>query len=296
MVVNIIFIKKCVYMNPSCGCGEKANINDINYATWQNEVDTAFMTLISQEVTQTCALPMAVPLERIPALILQAARWFWQNDDWSLEERMYAIPNKEICKGVGKGQGLNKIVQLPQQVMAVWGVYKRQSAMAYGAMGDFSLERMMLSTYSMFGGVGAIGAGLGPGNGYGYTLPEVVATMYEIDTFDQILNPPVTFNFNQFSHKLVLLGAVGGSDILIQTFIRCRIQDLYDNYYFQRFVVCLVKKSLSTIYGSFEFKYPGGVTINYSMFSDEADNELESIKEEVKSHRGSAILMQPNTI
>lgn len=281
-------------MNPSCGCGNK-NVG-LNSIEWQNEVDNAFMTQISQEVTQTCALPMAVPLERIPALILQAARWFWQNDDWSVEERMYAIPNDEICKGTGKGDGFNKIIQLPQQIQAVWGVYKQKSRLHYGNMGDFSLERMMMTTYSMFGGVGSVGGGLGLGTASGYTLPDVVTTMYEIDTFDQTLNPPLTFNFSQFSHKLVILGDLGHNDIVIQTFIRCRIQDLYDNYYFYRFVTCLVKKSLATIYGSFEFKYPGGVTINYSTFSDEADSELESIKEEVKSKRGSTIIMQPNTI
>lgn len=279
-------------MNPSCGCNNKNS----EIANWQDEVDNAFMQQVSAEVTQSCALPMAVPLERIPAFILQAARWFWQNDDWSVEERMYAIPNSEICKGQGKGQGLNKIIQMPPQIQAVFGVYKIQSGLKYGAMGDFSIERMMMSSYSMFGGVGTVGGGGFMGNPMGYSLTDMTMAMYEVDTFDQALNPPLTFNYNMFSNKLVLLGALGGSDLLIQTYIRCRIQDLYKNYYFFRFVVCLVKQSLSTIYGTYEFKFPGGVTINYSNFSDAAQTEMDSIKEEIKSQRGSAIIMMPNTL
>lgn len=281
-------------MKPSCGCGTRGNTND--YINWQNEIDNAFISSISAEVTQSCALPMAVPLERIPALIIQAARWFWQNDDWSVEERMYAIPNSEICKGAGAGQGLNKIVKLPEQITSVYGVFKRQSSLMYGAMGDFSIERMVMSSYSMFGGAGAVGGGVGGFNSAGYSLTDVVTAMYEVDTFDQTLNPPLTFNFNPYSHKLILLGALGNADLVIQAFIRCCLQDLYQNYYFFRYVVCLVKKSLSTIYGSFEFKYPGGVAINYSTFSDEAQSELESIIEEVKSQRGCSVILQPNTI
>ena len=281
-------------LSSTCGCGGNSGEDNSSIA-WQDEVDTEFMMQVQAEVTQSCALPFAVPVERIPAYIIQAAKWFWQNDDWSVEERMYAIPNSAICNGSGAGKNLNKILQLPPQFQSVFGVFRIQDGMKYGALGDFSVERMMMSSYSMFGGVGSIGGGV-LGNSMGYKLTDVVSAMYEVDTFDQMLNPPLTFNYNQFSNKLVILGDLGRSDILIQTFIRCKIQDLYKNYYFFRFVVCLLKKSLSTIYGTFEFKYPGGVTINYSNFNDTADSELEEIKETIKSIRGCDYFMQPNTI
>ena len=49
--------------------------------------------------------------------------------------------------------------------------------------------------------------------------------------------------------------------------------------YFFRLVVCYAKRALSTIYGMFEFKLPGGVTINYSNLSDQANDEIGEIKE-----------------
>ncbi len=260
---------------------------------WEDSIDLEFIQRVQAEVTQSCALPFAVPVERIPSFILQAAQWFWLNYDKACEERMYIIPNKEICRG----NAFNKIVQLPHQIEAVVGVYKAQDDLRYGTLGDFSLERMMMSTYSMFGGVGTIGGGVTSVGGYaGYDLRDVVTALYEVDTFRQTLTAPLTYDFNPFSHKLVLLGELGHSDLVIDCMKRLRIQDLYNLYYFFRLVVCFVKRSLSTIYGTFEFRLPGGVTINYSNFRDEADSEIDEIKEWCDQNRSADYIFMPNTI
>jgi hypothetical protein len=260
---------------------------------WEDSVDLEFIQRVQAEVTQSCALPLAVPIERIPAFIIQAAQWFWLNCDYACEERMYIIPNKEICRG----NSFNKIVQLPNQIQSVFGVYKAQDDMRYGTLGDFSLERMMMSSYSMFGGVGSIGGGFGGAAGFtGYSITDVVTALYEGDTFRQTLTAPITFNYNFHSHKLVLLGNLGKTDLVIACMKRCRIQELYENYYFFRLVVCFVKRALSTIYGTFEFRLPGGVTINYSEFRDQADTEIDEIKEWCNENRSADYIFQPNTI
>lgn len=259
---------------------------------FEDEIDYQFITRVQNEVTQSCALPFALPAERIPEFILQAAQYFWQNCDFCAEERYYIVKNSDICKG----NKLNKIVQLPQQILGVHGVYKMQSNLRYGAMGDFSIERMMMNTYSMFGGAGSIGNGFGLNGNNGYNLTDVITAMYEVDTFNQTLNAPLTFNYNTYSSKLVLLGDLGYSDILITCMVRCRIQDLYNNYYFFRYVVALAKRALSTIYGTFEFKLPGGVTMNYSNFSDAADRDIEEIKEWIEANRAADYFFMPNTL
>lgn len=257
----------------------------------QDEIDYQFMLRVQQEVTQSCALPFALPIERIPEYILQCAQYFWQNCDFSVEERHYMVKNSDIHKCTM----LNKIVQLPPQILGVHGVYKVQSQLKYGAMGDFSIERMMMSSYSMFGGVGTVGSGMGM-NGTGYNLADVIVSMYEVDTFNQTLNAPLTYNFNAFSGKLILLGDLGYSDLLLATMQRCKIQDLYNNYYFFRRVVCLCKKALSTIYGMFEFTLPGGVTINHSALADQADSEMDKIDEWIINNRACDYFFVPNTL
>ena len=264
--------------------------------SWEDQIDLEFIQRVQAEVTQSCALPFAVPVERIPEYIRQAAQWFWLHDDYSVEERMYVIRNKEFCRG----NAFNKIVQLPPQIMSVHGCYKAQDDMRYGAMGDFSLERMMMSSYSMFGGVGSIGGGVTGASGargfVGYSLTDVVTALYEIDTFRQVLNAPLTYNYNMYTNKLVILGNMGTSDICISCMKRCRIQDLYNNYYFFRLVVCFVKRALSTIYGTFEFRLPGGVQINYSAFKDDADAEIDQIKEWCDENRSADYIFMPGTV
>lgn len=264
-------------------------------ASWEDEVDMQFMQSVIANVTQSCVLPNPVPLDRIPAIILNSARWFWQNDDAAVEQRFYFIPQSELCKG----NTFNKIVQLPEQIMAVQGCYRSSETM-YGNLGDFSIERMMMSSYATFGGLGSIGGGLGAFNSIdgatGFKLSDVVVGMYEIDTFKQTLEPTLSYNFNEYSKKLVILGDSKGSNIVIDCWKRVRIQDLYNNYYFFRWCVCQVKKSLAQIFGTFSFKYPGGVEINFSMYSDDANEELENIKEWVSQNHAADYFFQPNTI
>lgn len=256
---------------------------------WEDAIDLQFMTEVTNAVRESCLLPMPIPLQRIPQIIAQVAKWFWQNDDLSVERRLYLIKYEEFCKG----NVFNKIIQLPPQIMAVDGCYKA-NYMKYGNMGDFSPERLMLSTYAAYGGVG-LGAGMGAG-ALNYNLKDYVVTMYELDTFQQTLRPTLSYDFNMFSKKLIVYGDMGRSDVVIATWKRIRLQDLYQNYYFFRWCVCEVMKSLTKIFGTFTFKYPGGVEINFSDFKSDAQEEIDQIKEEVLQNRANDIIFQPNVL
>lgn len=270
---------------------ETDNLNITPYTPeWEDAIDMQFMQSVIDEVTQSCLLPNPIPLARIPKIIGQVAKWFWQNDDTSVEQRFYLIKNEEFCKG----NMMNKIVQLPEQIMSIQGCYKT-SNLKYGVMGDFSVERMMLSTYSMYGGIGAVGGGMGA-SAIGYNLKDYVAAMYEVDTFQQTLQPTLSYNYNMFSNKLIVYGDLGLSDVLIDSWKRIRLQDLYQNYYFFRYCVCMVMKSLTQIFGTFTFKYPGGVEIRYDDFKSEAQEEIEKIEEEIRNLHANDYFFQPNTL
>lgn len=256
----------------------------------EDQVDYAFIQRIIQELTQSCALTSPIPPAAIPPLILQAAQFFWENDDQSIEERWYILPNKEIRKC-----GPNNIAKLPPQIISVFGVYKTSDYFNYGALGDFSLERIILNNTAMISGIGnSMTSAFGSPTGW--NLTDVTASLYELSTFKFMFDTPLTYNYNQQSNDLSILGALGNSNLILQVFTRCKIQDLYKSYYFFRYCVCLGLKAMARIMGTFEFKYPGGVTVNYSSFREEADAEIERIVEWINKNHSCDYLFNTNTV
>lgn len=256
----------------------------------EDQVDYNFIQRIIQELTQSCALNVPIPASAIPPLILQAAQYFWQNDDQACQHKWYCLPNQQIQKC-----GPNNIVKLPPQILAVVGVYKTTGYFNYGVMGDFSLERMILNNAALASGVGGSLSDVF-GSGTGYNLTDVMAALYEVDTYKYMFDSPLTYDYNEFSNDLVIQGALGNSNLILDVFQRLKIQDLYKNYYFFRYCVCLGLRSMATIMGTFEFKLPGGITLNYQIWRDMANEEMQQIDEWIKANHAAGYFYNTNTI
>lgn len=277
--------------NNSIGVG---NISMEEYMRQQqkieDQVDYNFIQRIIQELTQSCALPIPVPAAAIPPLILQAAQHFWENDDQSIEERWFCLPYREFEKN-----GPNALAKLPPQILSVNGVYKTTDNFTYGVMGDFSLERMILNNSALAAGAGGSLSDVF-GTGTGYNLTDVTAALYEVSTYKFMFDTPLTYNYNQYSNYLIILGALGHSDLILNVYKRLKIQDLYKSYYFFRYCVCLGLRSMATIMGTFEFKLPGGVTINYAIWRDMANEEMQQIDEWIAKNHAPDYFLNTTTI
>jgi hypothetical protein len=256
----------------------------------EDQIDYQFIQRIIQELTQSCALNVPIPASAIPNLILQAAQFFWENDDQSIEERYYCIPFAAINK-----YGANRIIKLPPQIISVFGVYKLNNSFNYGVLGDFSLERMILNNSALAAGAGGSLSDVF-GTGTGYNLTDVMGALYEVQTYKYMFDYPMTFNYNQYSNELVLLGSLGHSDIMLQVYKRLKIQDLYKSYYFFRYCVCLGLRSMATIMGTYEFKLPGGITINYQAWRDQAQTEMDQIYQWMLDNHSADYFFNTNTI
>ena len=256
----------------------------------EDQMDYQFIQRIVQDLTQSCALPLPIPAASIPPLIIQAAQYFWENYDFAVEERYYCIKNSDFCRYCG-----NSIITLPERIISVFGVYKTTDIFNYGVLGDFSLERLIMNNSIMTGGMGGQFTDVF-GQGIGYNMVDVMGALYEVQTYKAMFQSPLTFNFNPYSNKLVILGNLGHADLVLQCFLRCKIQDLYKLYYFFRYCVCLGKKSMATILGTFEYKLPGGIVINYARFEDSADQEMDKIDEWIRSQHSADYFFNSNTI
>src|SRR5574344_474145 len=239
----------------------------------EDQVDYNFIQRVTQELTQSCALPIPIPAAAIPPLILQAAQHFWENADQSIEARWFCLPHSEFEKC-----GANNIAKLPPQIISVNAVYKTTDSFNYGVMGDFSLERMILNNSALANGSGGSLSDVF-GSGTGYNLTDITAALYEVQTYKFMFDTPLTYNYNPFSNDLVILGALGHSDLMLNVYKRLKLQDLYKSFYFFRYCVCLGLRSMATIIGTFDFHLPGGININFSIWREMAESEMEKIDE-----------------
>lgn len=248
-------------------------------------LDNDFIQRVVNNITHGI-LPVQIPTSRMIDIIIEAANWFWTHVDQSVEERCYIIKNSEFTKQ----NAFNKIVKLPSQVMSIHGVFKTTDSMGYGAMGDFSMERMLVSSYSSTGGGGILGDS-------NYKLSDAVISMYEIDTFNQTLNPPVSYNYNEYSSTLIILGDLGAtSDVVIQCMVRCKIQDLYNSGQFFKLVCAYCRRELADIYSTFSFKLPGNIEINTDNMRSSADSDIEEIKIWAENTTTCSYFMMPNVM
>lgn len=253
------------------------------------QIDLCFINRIQDELTQSCALPFKIPQNRIVDIIWQTAQWFWEKCDDAVEERWLFINNSEIRRVYN-----NKVIKLPFFVNSIHGCYKMFDGTTNGSvMGDFSIERMMMSSYNAFGGIGVGSTATGSSQ---YKLLDVVSTMYEISTFDSILNPPLSYNYNRYTNKLVLLGNLGNSNLVLQAYLKVHIRDLYNSYYFFRLCVCFAKRVLLSMYGGLDYKLPGGVSINFDHLTDSNNDEIEKIEEWCKNNYSIDYFYTSNSI
>ena len=169
----------------------------------EDQTDYNFIQRLIQEITQSCALPLPLPASSIPPLIYQAAQYFWENYEQSCVQKYYCLPNREFMKC-----GPNNIVILPQRIMSVYGVYKANDSFVYGALGDFSLERMILNNSALSAGLGGSITNTWSVGGTGYNLTDVTGALYEVATYKAMFDTPLTFNYNPYSNELVILGAL----------------------------------------------------------------------------------------
>lgn len=256
----------------------------------EDQIDYQFIQRIIQEVTQSCALPLPIPASAIPPLIYQAAEYFWENYDFAAEERYYCLKNSEFQKC-----GPNRTVKLPERIIGVFGVYKTTDSFNYGVMGDFSLERMILNNSALASGAGGSLSDVF-GSGTGYNLTDVTGALYEVATYKAMFDTPLTFNYNPYSKTLAILGNLGYSDLILQCHLRCKVQDLYKLHYFFRYCVCLTLRSLGTILGTFEYKLPGGITLNHSRFWEMANEEIQRIDEWINKQHSADYFFNSNSI
>ena len=233
-----------------------------------------FITEIQDEITVGCSLPFSVPKKEIERIIKYGEKWIYKKYEEAVEERYYTISASQFNDANFKKY---RTILLPECIYSVNSVTESAAPGSSGApfsnMADFSLEKALFSNNSDISHS---------------TEALMEYTMFEsfLDLTRHILYHPISYNFNRLSRKLVITGETPIKGIILQCYNKVPLEQLMEDEIFYRYCVAKAKTQLARILGLFDFKLPGGNTINFDMYKEEGVEELEKLTEELKDDEG----------
>lgn len=227
-----------------------------------------FILQIKDEIKGSCALPYSIPDREINRIIDQSKKWFYRNYNDAVESQYYVVPRDQFKLPEFKS---NRTIKLPDCVVAVTEVKEiTGGGRLFSSDPDFSDNRYFAS--EIF---------LAPFQSDDLVLRTAQYAYWDLSK--AFFLELIAHDFNQNTGKLKIKGRDPNKNVFIDTYIEIPEEDLFEDWYFIRFVTATVKKALGRILGFFEYNLPGGVTINVQDIKSEGEEELQELKEEIDS-------------
>lgn len=235
-------------------------------------------TEISRDLTSSCVLPVTVPPLEIQRIIKQSEKWFYINVEESVEDGWCVIPISEFNK---PGWKKHRSFKMPDCVVAMTDAPREIKGASFLGINnpDFSLDRMLAASVY-----------LSPMNN-GDEMVNMVAQMSFWDLSKSFTVDSLAFSYSEASKTLKIIGRDPRYDVMIRFAKKVESENLYENYYFQRYVTAKAKISLANILGTYQFNLMGGVTINFSDIKSDGKDELTEIKEEIAGQQTADFIM-----
>ena len=228
-----------------------------------------FKQLLKDELTISCALPFQLPERELDRLIDLGKKWFRRNYEDAVELSAFVITHEDIQK-MASFKSASRHIKLPKCVVSVVEVKEIKGQNRFSMVDkDFSLEKSLtkelyLSSFSSD------------------NLVMMIAQESYLDLSKAFFLETIAYKFNENSGKLKILGRDPAYDVYINTYIDILEDELFEDWYFNRYIVSQAKISMGRMLGMFEYNLPGGVSINTDMLTTEGTEELQQIKEDIQ--------------
>lgn len=254
-----------------------------------NTEDYNFMSLVLEGVTEQGQLPFTIPVQSLPRIIWTCSKFFYRHDDESVEERWYVVRKSDLLSD----NCLNKVIKLPEIIESVYEVHLINEAIS-GIMYSSAFSRFyseplyrVISNYSNK----PFGQNIKPAD-TDMAIEESVAKLFEISYMQSMFGRHVRFHYNNTSHNLNIMGHLD-NDLVLSTFQRVALKDMYTDERFYKHVVGTCLMSLKRILSQFNFSYPGEIEINFDELQTNGKDIVDAIETEIKesSYGGDLILM-----
>lgn len=222
--------------------------------------------MVTGEITASGSLPYSIPEREANRIIDQALNWFYVNYGPAVETQYYVIGKDWFKQPEFKK---TRSVLLPDCVVTVFEVKEITGGGRLGTVDrDFADNRLIAS--ELF---------LSPFQSDDLVLRTAQYSYWDLTK--AFILERIGFDYNRNTHRLKIVGRDPKRNVFLQTYAKIEESKLYDDWFFQRYIIAQAKISLGRILGTFKFNLPGGIEVDASGIKDEGNEELKEIKQRI---------------
>jgi hypothetical protein len=228
--------------------------------------------LISQvngEITASCAIPFSVPDKELERIINLEQRWMYREYRDAVQDAWYVIDKRYYTSTEWKH---TRTFQLPECVMAVKLVYEMTDGQRVFGIHDPDLTFDRLMAADLY---------LTPLSSDQITYRTIQWSFW--DLAKQFNLKDIQHHFNLNTKRLIITGRDPVESLWVTTLNMIPYEELYDDPVFIKWVIAKAKIQLARIIGTFNYTLIGGIQINYDAIRTEGKEELQELKDKIRT-------------
>lgn len=240
--------------------------------------DREFVNTVLNRITLYGQIPYTLPEMLVVDLIKSAAKYFYKYYSNALKTSYYQIDSKDIHQyaGTDNYRYISIIVDYKiRNVMEVHEINSKLRSYSYEDGDKFSTGTIAGMSVNKPELIGI------DNNMY---LIEYAVKMVEQRAYDNMFQTKMPISFSYETHELLFKRKPTHSGLILKVLKCVDIVDLYNDTFFERYIIATCKRELKRIIGSHTIELPGGATLNV----DEVCNidDIQIVEDAIKQSSG----------
>jgi hypothetical protein len=232
-----------------------------------------FINIVNGEITASCEIPFSVPTKEIERIINVEKEWMFREYRDAVQDAWYVLDKRYYNTDEWKN---TRTFQLPECVMAIKYVYEMTSGQRVFGIHDPDMAFDRLMAADLY---------LTPLSSDQITYRTIQWSFW--DLAKQFNLKDINHHFNINTKRLIITGRDPDESLWVTTLNSIPDEDLYDDPVFLKWVIAKSKIQLARIIGTFNYTLIGGIQINYADIRAEGKEELQELKDKIKSDQSA---------
>jgi len=227
------------------------------------------VSYVNGEITASCSIPFSVPDKEIERIISLEEKWMFREYRDAVQSAWYVLDKSYYNTDEWTN---TRTFQLPECVMAIKIIFEMTSGQRVFGIHDPDLTFDRLMAADLY---------LTPLSSDQITYRTIQWSFW--DLAKQFNLRDIQHNFNINTKRLIITGRDPVESLWLTTLNMIPNEDLYEDPVFIKWVIARAKMQLARIIGTFNYTLIGGVQINYDAIRSEGKEELQELKDKIKS-------------